>query len=392
MKKKNLLGVVVFSLLAVLLLPGAMAGATETEIAAVEAVTLPSPETTATAAVLLEPNSNKVMYEKEADKRLPMASVTKLMTLLLASEAVERGEFQLTDKVVTSESSWRMGGSQIYLELGEEMTLWEMLTAIGLHSANDASVAVAEHIAGSEEAFVEAMNSKVQELGLSNTHFVNCHGLNEDEHYTSAYDMAQILKEGLEYPLFREITSMKESELREGSFKLWNTNKLLWWYNGADSGKTGWTEAADYCLASSAVRDGLRIVCVVLGTVEPGSHFRESTKLLDYGFAKYKLVQLADQGADMGFILVGKGLMDQVDVQTSEKVAVLSLRGEEKGFESQIELQKHLDAPVQKGQVVGTYIVTKDGLEVERFNLVAGSDVPKITMVQQMKRVMDYVF
>ncbi|HBC94088.1 MAG TPA: D-alanyl-D-alanine carboxypeptidase, partial [Pelotomaculum sp.] len=167
-------------------------------------------ETTAEAAVLLEPFSNKIIYEKEPDKRLPMASVTKLMTLLLATEAVEEGEFKLTDQVVASENAWEMGGSQVYLEPGEEMSLWDMLTAVGLQSANDASVAVAEHIAGSEEAFVEAMNDKAKSLGLENTHFVNCHGLTADDHYTSAHDLAVILKAGLENPLFKKITAMKE--------------------------------------------------------------------------------------------------------------------------------------------------------------------------------------
>ncbi|MDF9409049.1 D-alanyl-D-alanine carboxypeptidase [Pelotomaculum isophthalicicum JI] len=395
LRKKALIGLMVFVLLAGLPVGQVAATASGTlgaENTAWEVAAPAVPETTAVAAVLLEPTTNKIIYEKEPNKRLPMASVTKLMTLLLASEAVEQGKFKLTDKVVTSENAWEMGGSQVYLEPGEEMSLWDMLLAIGLQSANDASVAVAEHIAGSEEAFVQAMNDKAKELGLANTNFVNCHGLTADNHYTSAYDMAVILKEGLKYPLFRQITSMKESELRGGAFKLWNTNKLLWWYNGADAGKTGWTEAAKYCLASSAERDGLRIICVVLGTPEPGSHFRESTKLLDYGFARYKAVKIAEQGANVGTIKVGKGQVDQVEAQTAEKVSVVALKGEEKGFESRVEVPDHLSAPVRKGQVVGAYVVTKGGQEVKRVNLVAGSDVLKATMIQQMKRVIDQVF
>lgn len=395
MRKKALMVLMIFVLLIGLPLgqaAGAAAGAVGAEKTASEVAAPAVPETTAVSAVLLEPTTGKVIYGKEPNKRLPMASVTKLMTLLLAAEAVEEGKFKLTDKVVTSENAWEMGGSQVYLEPGEEMSLWEMLTAIGLQSANDASVAVAEHIAGSEEAFVQAMNDKARELGLVNTNFVNCHGLTADNHYTSAYDMAVILKEGLKYPLFRQITAMKESELRGGEFKLWNTNKLLWWYDGADAGKTGWTEAAKYCLASSAERDGLRIICVVLGTSEPGSHFRESTKLLDYGFARYRAVKIADQGASLGTIKVGKGQVDQIEAKTAEKVSVVALKGEEKGFESRIELPKHLDAPIKKGQVVGACVVTKGDQEVKRFDLVAGSDVSKATMAQQMKRVIDQVF
>ncbi|OPX83774.1 MAG: D-alanyl-D-alanine carboxypeptidase DacF precursor [Pelotomaculum sp. PtaB.Bin104] len=351
-----------------------------------------APETTAVAAVLLEPVTNQVIYEKEAHKELPMASVTKLMTLLLAVEAVEQGKFKLTDQVVTSENAWEMGGSQIYLEPGEEMTLREMLTAIGLQSANDACVAVAEYMTGSEEAFVQEMNGKAKELGLVNTSFANCHGLTADNHYTSAYDLAIILKEGLKYPLFREISSMKESDLRGGAFKLWNTNKLLWWYPGADAGKTGWTEKADYCLASSAERDGLRLICVVLGTKEPSSHFRESTKIFDFGFARYRAVNVAAAGTVAGTVKVGKGQAAQVDAVAAEKVAVVALKGEEKSFESKIELPGQIDAPVLKGQELGAYVVTKGGQEVLRVKLVAAGDVPKANMLQQMKRVLDKVY
>lgn len=349
-------------------------------------------QTTAESAILLEPYSNLIIYEKEPHKRLPMASVTKLMTLLLATEAVEKGDFKLTDQVVASENAWEMGGSQIYLEPGEEMSLWDMLTAVGLQSANDASVAVAEHIAGTEEAFVQAMNDKALELGLKNTHFVNCHGLTADDHYTSAYDLAIILKEGLKNPLFRKITAMKEHELRGGAFKLWNTNKLLWWYDGADAGKTGWTEAAKYCLASSAERDGLRLICVVLGTPEPKSHFDESIKIYDYGFSRYKAVNLAEQGTNVGTVKVGKGQSGSVDVLTSERVSVVVPKGEDKGFESRVELPGYINAPVSKGQEVGSYVVTKKGQEVLRVKLVAKDDVPKASIFMQIRRVIDGVF
>ena len=349
-------------------------------------------ETTAESAVLMEPLTNKIIFEKEPHKQLPMASVTKLMTLLLATEAVDQGKFKLSDKVVASENAWEMGGSQIYLEPGEEMSLWDLLLAVGLQSANDASVAVAEHISGSEEAFVQAMNDKAASLGLVNTHFVNCHGLTADDHYTSAYDMAVILKEGLKSPLFRKITFMKEYELRGGKFKLWNTNKLLWWYDGADAGKTGWTEAAKYCLASSAERDGLRLVCVVLGTAEPKSHFRESTKLFDYGFARYKAVNLAEQGANVGSVKVGKGLSESVEALTADKVSLVVPKGEDKGFEPKVELPGYIDAPVQKGQEIGSYVVAKSGKEVLRVRLIAKNDVPKLSILQQMKRVIDSVY
>ncbi len=349
-------------------------------------------ETTAESAVLLEPVTNKLLYEKEPHKQLPMASVTKLMTLLLATEAVEQGKFKLTDIVVTSENAWEMGGSQIYLEPGEEMSLWDLLLAIGLQSANDASVAVAEHIMGSEEAFIRAMNDRAKSLGLANTNFVNTHGLTADGHYTSAYDMAIILKEGMKNPLFRKISSMKEHDLRGGAFKLWNTNKLLWWYDGADAGKTGWTEAAKYCLASTVEKNGLRLICVVLGTSEPKSHFRESTKLFDYGFARYKAVNIAPAGAGAGTVKVGKGKSDSVEALTTDKVSVVVPKGEDNGFESRVELPGYVDAPVQKGQELGWYVVTKNNQEVLRVKLVAAEDVPKASMLQQIKKVIDSVY
>ncbi|MDD3654535.1 MAG: D-alanyl-D-alanine carboxypeptidase [Desulfotomaculaceae bacterium] len=385
--KRSLISILIFALLV-----GVPVGRTAGAVADTKTAAPGVLETTAEAAVLLEPVTNKIIYEKEANKQLPMASVTKVMTLLVAVEAVEQDRFKLTDKVVTSENAWEMGGSQIYLEPGEEMSLWEMLTAIGLQSANDACVAVAEHIFGSEEAFIEAMNNKARSLGLVNTNFVNCHGLTAENHYTSAYDMAVILKEGLKYPLFRKITSMKESDLRGGAFKLWNTNKLLWWYNGADAGKTGWTEKANYCLASSAEREGLRMICVVLGTVEPQSHFRESMKIMDYGFARYKAVNIADQGTVAGVVKVGKGQTEQVEALTLDKVMVVSPKGEDKGFDTRVELPGQIDAPVLKGQELGSYLVTKDSQEVLRVKLVAGSDVPKATMLQQINRVLDKVY
>lgn len=349
-------------------------------------------ETTAEAAVLLEPLTGIIVYEKEKDKRLPMASVTKLMTLLLATEAVEKGDFKLTDNVVTSENAWEMGGSQIYLEPEEEMSLWDLLTAIGLQSANDACVAVAEHISGSEEAFVENMNERARSLGLENTNFVNCHGLTADNHYTSAYDLAQILKEGLKNPLFKKISAMQEYDLRGGAFKLWNTNKLLWWYDGADAGKTGWTEAAKYCLASSAERNGLRFICVVLGTEQVKSHFSESMKIFDYGFARYKSVNFAEQGAVVGQLRVSKGQSEQVEVLTLDKISVVVPKGEEKGFETSMELPGSINAPVQKGQEVGSYVVTKNGQEALRVKLVAGADIPKASLGQQMRKFLDSVY
>lgn len=344
-------------------------------------------ETTAESAVIMEAHNGKVLFAKEPDKELPMASVTKIMTLLLAVEAVEQGKFKLTDRVVASENAWEMGGSQIYLEPGEEMSLEEILLAVAVGSANDASVALAEHIAGTEEAFVEAMNRRAQELGLRHTRFANCTGLPAPGHYTSSYDLAVIMRECLKHPLFKKLSAVYEYDLRGGKFKLWNTNKLLKWYPVVDAGKTGWTNEARYCLASSGEKDGLRLIVVVLGTPEPNSHFRESIKLYRYGFARYKAIVMAEKGAPVKTVKVAKGVNGQVEAVAADKVVVVAPKGEDKGFSAKIELPEQVSAPVARGQLLGTYRVFKDGQEVQSAPLVAGTDVPKATLWQQINKV-----
>ncbi|MGB9847381.1 MAG: D-alanyl-D-alanine carboxypeptidase family protein, partial [Desulfotomaculales bacterium] len=254
-------------------------------------------------------------------------------------------------------------------------------------SANDASVALAEHIAGTEEAFVEAMNRRAQELGLRHTRFANCTGLPAQGHYTSSYDLAVIMRECLKHPLFKKLSSVYEYDLRGGKFKLWNTNKLLKWYPVVDAGKTGWTNEARYCLASSGEKDGLRLIVVVLGTPEPNSHFRESIKLYRYGFARYKAIVMAEKGAPVKTVKVAKGVTGQVEAVAADKVVVVVPKGEEKGFSAKIELPEQVSAPVAKGQLLGTYWVFKDGQEVQSAPLVAGTDVPKATLWQQINKV-----
>jgi D-alanyl-D-alanine carboxypeptidase (penicillin-binding protein 5/6) len=349
-------------------------------------------ETTAESAILLDYHSGQVMFSKNADRKLPMASVTKLMTMLLACEAESKGQVKLADMVTTSEHAYSMGGSQIYLEPGEELTFEEMMISIATGSANDASVAVAEHLAGSEEAFVQMMNDKAKELGLKNTHFNNPTGLPTENHYTSANDMAVILKESLQYPLFRKVSGMYEYDLRGGEFKLWNTNKLLKWYRGCDAGKTGWTNEAKYCLAASAERDNLRLISVVLGCPEPRSHFRETMKIFNYGFARYQSVVLAKEAQKIKTIAVSKGMVDTIEVVTVDQVSVVVPRGGEKEIKGQVKLPTYIDAPIHKGQVVGTYSVMKDGKEISNVDLVATADVAKASPFQLMGKVINKMF
>ncbi|MEW6770886.1 MAG: D-alanyl-D-alanine carboxypeptidase family protein [Bacillota bacterium] len=338
---------------------------------------VPELTTTAGGAVLMEAHNGSVLWEKDPHLRQPIASMVKIMTLLLAVEAVEQGKVELTDTVTASEYAAGMGGSQIYLAPQEQMSLRELLISIATGSANDASVAVAEHVAGSAEAFVGVMNERARELGLKDTCYVNPTGLPAPGQYSSAHDQAVLLREALKHSLFRELTRMKEYDLRDGQFKLWNTNKLLWWYKGADSGKTGWTNEAGYCLASSAVREGLRLIAVVLGCPEPKTHFRESIKLYNWGFARYQAVKLAPAGMRAATLRVERGTPEQVDVLTEREVTIVVRRGEDKGIKSRLELPERLEAPVVKGQRVGNWVVCQNEKEILRVGLVAARDVAR---------------
>ncbi|HHY46665.1 MAG TPA: D-alanyl-D-alanine carboxypeptidase, partial [Firmicutes bacterium] len=248
---------------------------------------------TAPSAILIEATSGRVLYEKDAHAKRPPASITKIMTMLLAMEAIQQGKIKLEDKVIASERASLQGGSQIWLEVGEEMSLADLLKAIAVVSANDASVAVAEHIAGAEEIFVDMMNRRAAELGMKDTHFVNATGLPAPGHLTSAYDIAVMSRELVKHPKVHEWFTIWIDYLRSGKNILVNTNRLIKDYKGCDGLKTGYTEEAGYCLAATASRDGLRLIAVVLGLPDSKVRFQETAKLLDYGFRYFVGVPVA---------------------------------------------------------------------------------------------------
>lgn len=349
-------------------------------------------ETEATSAILMDAASGQILYEKESHKELPPASVTKLMTLLVAADAVASGKVKLTDKVTASDNASKLGGSQIYLEPGETFTLEQMLIAIAVGSANDGCVAVAEHIDGTHEAFVEEMNRKAQDLGLKNTHFVNAYGLPAEGHYTSAFDLALIAKEALNYPLVRRLTSMKEYDLRDGKFKLWNTNKLLWWYPGADGFKTGWTNEAKYCLASTVERNGLRLICVVMGVPQVRGHFAESMKIYNYGFAKYEFKQYAPAEQRQGVVKVRKGSENEVNAITEKILGATVEKGKDKNLWVETKLNPEISAPIQKGQKLGEILLYRNDQLQASVNLVADHPVARAGVVEQMTRTLKGVF
>lgn len=345
----------------------------------------------AESAVLMDENGT-ILFEKNPHKRLPPASVTKAMTLLLAVEAVEQGKVKLTDYVYTTENSWRQGGSQIWLEPGEKMTVNELMIAVAVVSANDAAVALMEHIYGSEQAAVDAMNARAQTLGLKNTHFNNVNGLPTSDHYMSAYDTALIVKEAVRHPFYLELCSIKEYWLRDGKNWLVNTNKLLWWYKGADGLKTGWTEEAKYCFAGTAKRDGLRLISVVFATPEPRSHLRESMRLMDWGFANFTGVPIVNKGDAVERLKVNKGVSKDVQLVAAEDLNLVLPKGQNKNLQKKIAAEQSVTAPVLQGQKYGELIVIKDGKEIGKVDLIAEKSVEKAGFIRIFQDMFNNMF
>ncbi|NMH68755.1 D-alanyl-D-alanine carboxypeptidase [Bacillus sp. RO3] len=333
----------------------------------------------AKSAVLIERDTGTVLYEKNSHEKLAPASMTKIMTMVLIMEALEKGQIKWDDEVRTSEYAASMGGSQIFLEPGEGMTVEEMLKGIAIGSANDASVAMAEHISGSEEAFVDAMNKKVQEMGLKDTKFKNPTGLPSEDHYSSAHDMSMMAKELLKYEGITKFTGSYESYLREDTekkFWLVNTNKLVRFYDGVDGLKTGFTNEAKYCLTATAKKDNMRVIAVVFGAPTPKERNNEISKMLDYAFNQYSTKPLFKKGESLAKADVSKGKENKVDAVTEEPISLLTPKGEKMdGIEQKITLSKDLKAPIKKGDKVGTLVVMNKGKIVVESTLVAKKNV-----------------
>lgn len=347
--------------------------------------------TSAESAVLMDQNG-AVLFEKNPHKRLPPASVTKTMTLLLAVEAVEQGKIKLSDPVTTSEWAWKQGGSQIWLEPGEVMTVQELMTAVAVVSANDAAVALMEYIFGSDQSAVDAMNKKAKELGLNNTHFSNVNGLPAADHYMSAYDTAIIAKEALRHPLYMELCQIKEHWLRNGKNWLVNTNKLLWWYKGADGLKTGWTEEAKYCFVGTAKRDGLRLISVVFATPEPRSHLKESMKLLDWGYAHYTAVPIVEKNSIVERISVNKGSERELELVAKQDLLLVMPKGQSKNIQKKIIAEPVINAPVLEGQKCGELIAIKDGQEIGKVDLVAEKSIARAGFIKMFRTMLLNLF
>lgn len=331
----------------------------------------------AKSAILMEESTGNILYESNPDERLPIASVTKVMTMLLIMEAVDSGKISLDDMVTVSENAMSYGGSTMFLETGEQLTVNDMLKGIAVASANDGCVAMAEHLAGSESAFVDMMNERAKELGMENTHFMNTNGLDEDDHYSSARDVAIMSRELMKHETIFNYTSIWMDTLRGGKFQLANTNKLIRFYDGANGLKTGSTSKALCCLSAAAKRNDMQLIAVVLGAPTSAERFASAKSLLDYGFANYAVNTQITAGDEVQKIAVEKGVDKEVDVVAGDSCSTLVKKGQEDNITKEIKIDETITAPIEAGQKIGTMTISRDGEVIADIDLNASSAVEK---------------
>lgn len=331
----------------------------------------------AKSAILMEEATGNILYESNPDERLPIASVTKVMTMLLIMEAVDSGKISLDDMVTVSENAMSYGGSTMFLETGEQLTVNDMLKGIAVASANDGCVAMAEHLAGSESAFVDMMNEKAKELGMENTHFMNTNGLDEDDHYSSARDVAIMSRELMKHETIFNYTSIWMDTLRGGKFQLANTNKLIRFYDGANGLKTGSTSKALCCLSAAAKRNDMQLIAVVLGAPTSAERFASAKSLLDYGFANYAVNTQITAGDEVQKIAVEKGVDKEVGVIAGDSCSTLVKKGQEDNITKEIKIDETITAPIEAGQKIGTMTISRDGEVIADIDLNASSAVEK---------------
>ncbi|MBR0600004.1 D-alanyl-D-alanine carboxypeptidase family protein [Sinanaerobacter chloroacetimidivorans] len=343
----------------------------------------------AKSAILIDAESGTVLFEQNSHDRLPPASVTKVMTMLLIMEAVDRGQISLQDKVTISEKAASMGGSQMYMEPGEQHELETLMKGIAIASANDACVSAAEFHSGTVDIFVENMNKRAAELGMKDTNFVNTNGLPVANHYTSAYDIALMSKELYKHKKTQEwfntwmtnitvgLPGKKQTELG-----LTNTNRMIKIYPGANGIKTGFTQEAGYCLSASATKGDLTLIAVIMGSPASNVRFAETSKMLDYGFANYDAVKLAEKGEPMGTVMIEKGSPNMVNAVTPENISILVKKGEKDGIRGDLVFDDSIYAPIAKGDQIGEIIVYKNDQEMGRYPVVAEENVEKASLLE----------
>ncbi|MFD0586840.1 D-alanyl-D-alanine carboxypeptidase family protein [Paenibacillus sp. GCM10027627] len=344
----------------------------------------------ARSAVLLDAESGTVIYEKNSHDRLPPASITKIMTLLLIMEALDDGKIKLTDMVSTSEYASSMGGSQIFLEQGEQMSVEDMIKGIALASGNDASVAMAEKLAGTEAQFVAMMNAKAQELGMNDTHFANPNGLPTEGHYSSAHDIALMSRELLKHSEVTQYTGLYQDYLRKSSekpFWLVNTNKLVRFYSGADGLKTGFTSEAKYCLSATAKRDDLRVIAVVMGEPTTKHRNNEVSQMFDYAFAQYMNYPIVKEGDGLGAVRIEKGMESELKLVAEQPYSILLKKGSATNdIRHELKLNEKLKAPIKEGQPLGKLIVYQGDEKIKEFEITSPQSIGKANWWKMLKR------
>lgn len=348
-------------------------------------------EVAAPSAILMDAATGTVLFEKNAHERLAPASVTKVMTLLLVMEALESGRISWDDTVIASETAAAKGGSQVYLEVGEQMSMDEMLKSVVVSSANDCATALAEHVAGSEGAFVQMMNQRAAELGCKDTNFVNCTGLDDEtnaaEHLTSAYDLAVMSRALLSHEKIKEYTTIWIDTVRDGKFGLSNTNKLVRFFKGTTGLKTGYTSQAGHCLSASAARDGIELIAVVLHCASSAERFQSAKALLEYGFANYALVSAkADEPLPTVKILLGKQTILTPVLQ--ESAPILIQKSEQAQVRKTLEIQKELTAPIALGQQIGTLTIETDGRTLAQIPVLSPVAIERLSLWEMTVRLL----
>lgn len=333
----------------------------------------------AKSAILLEPFTGEILYEMNADEVLPPASITKIMSLLLIMEAIDRGDMALEDVVATSEHAASMGGSQIWLEPGEGMTVDDLLKAAVIASANDATVALGEAIAGSEEAFVAQMNERAAELGMSGTVFKNATGLDAEGHVSTAHDVALMSAELIKFPLIKKYSTVWMDSLRDGASELVNTNKLVRFYEGTTGLKTGTTSGAGYCLSATAQRDGMELVAVIMSGDTSADRFEGAKKLLDYGFSNFTYTRVTADLGDKTSIKVEKGAEQTVDIKPEGEFGALLKKSQAKELTQKLNIKDSITAPVKKGQVIGTVDIYSGEEQIGAIDIIAAKGVKKMS-------------
>lgn len=327
------------------------------------------------SALLMEASTGTILHEKASHEPLPPASVTKIMTMLLVMEALDNAQYTLDDMVPVSELAASMGGSQVFLEPNEQMSVHDMLKAVAVASGNDAAVALAEYTAGSHEGFVAKMNERAKQLGMNDTNFINCNGLDESGHVTSAHDIAVMSREIMRHPKIFEYTTIWMDSLRNGEFGLVNTNKLVRFYQGATGLKTGSTSVAGFCISATAKRDGMDLIAVVMGAPTSKERFADASKMLDYGFANYGICNTLVSDEELKPLELKKGVKDTVSIGLSDGFSLLMKKSEIANMEKKITLKSSVNAPISQNHKVGTVEFFSNGKTVGKCDIVAKESV-----------------